>query len=318
MSYFLLAVSSKENLEICLKYNMAGLPGSQNGLWTFLEINEGDYVSFLYGAKIINLYKVASKKAYRELSAPWRPIKFRSGKVYTFPYRLFLSPIRIFNESIVRPEFLYVAEDLLLRGGYRKTHFQADQMTLHFVSTLGELAIDYACEKFHCPEELEYIPKISFSKRNDSEITPFNELILQVLIKRKIDEVIDKIIHYFGIEGTKAEYEILSEKATEQGFLDLIIKPKYPLEKNGQIIVEVKKESGTKSAIEQLIRYLSKNESYKGGIIVAKAFDENFTKFAKKIGKKILPMKYNLSVNVHEVYTFDDLCKSLSIETMEE
>lgn len=296
---------------------MAGLPGSQNGLWTFLEISEGDYISFLYGAKIINLYKVLSKKAFKDYSQPWKPIKFRSGKTYTFPYRLFLSPIRTFNESIVRPEFLYVAEDLLLRGGYRKTHFQADQMTLHFVSTLGELAIDNASEKFHCPKELEYIPKISFSKKNNSEITAFNELILQVLIKKKIDEVIDKMIQHFGIEGTKDEYEILSEKATEQGFLDLLIKPKYPLEKNNQIIIEVKKENATKNSVEQLISYLNKNENYKGGILIAKAFDENLTKFVRKIGKNILLMKYNLNINAHEVYTFDDLYKNLSVEIIE-
>lgn len=316
MSYFLLAVSSRENLEICLKYNMAGLPGSQNGLWTFLEINEGDYVSFLYGAKITNLYKVISKKAYREFSEPWKPIKFRSRKTYSFPYRLFLSPIRTFNESIVRPEFLYVAEDLLLRGGYRKTHFQADQMTLHFVSTLGELANDSNFEKFDCPEELEYTPKITFNKKSSWELTPFNELILQVLAKRKLSEELDKILQYFGFGGCKDEYEILSEKATEQGFLDLLIKPKYPLEKNNQIVIEIKKTNATKSAIQQLIDYLSKNENYKGGILVANQFDEKL-KATVKEDKRILLMRYNLNVNVQQAYTFDELYNNLTVEISE-
>ncbi len=38
---------------------------------------------------------------------------------------------------MVRQEFSYVAENLLLRGGYLKTHFQADTITLYNVSEMG-------------------------------------------------------------------------------------------------------------------------------------------------------------------------------------
>lgn len=38
---------------------------------------------------------------------------------------------------MVRQEFSYVAENLLLRGGYLKTHFQADTITLYNVSERG-------------------------------------------------------------------------------------------------------------------------------------------------------------------------------------
>lgn len=58
-------------------------------------------------------------------------------EVHTFPYRLHLQLLRRFDESLVRQEFRYVAENLLLRGGYAKTHFQADQTTLQNVSQLG-------------------------------------------------------------------------------------------------------------------------------------------------------------------------------------
>lgn len=126
MAYFLTSVSNKTNLDSCLKYALAGFTNSINGLWTFVEIQEGDFISFLYGARIFNLYKVVGKEAVKDADVlpPWPSVTFRmSGKTYYFPFRLRLKPIREFIEPMVRPEFAYVAENLLLRGGYRKTHF---------------------------------------------------------------------------------------------------------------------------------------------------------------------------------------------------
>ncbi|MBC7110271.1 MAG: hypothetical protein H5T46_04620, partial [Archaeoglobi archaeon] len=128
-------------MEVCIKYALAGFTNSVNGLWTFLDINEGDYISFLYGARAKNLYRVVKKIAYKnaENLPPWPPVTFRmSGKTYYFPFRLFLKPEREFDEPMVRPEFSYIAENLLLRGGYRKTHFQADTITFYHVSEVGE------------------------------------------------------------------------------------------------------------------------------------------------------------------------------------
>ena len=62
-----------------------------------------------------------------------------SGRSYHFPFRLKLRQVRAFDEPIVRVEFAYIAENLLLRGGYRKTHFQADLTTLQNVSQMGEV-----------------------------------------------------------------------------------------------------------------------------------------------------------------------------------
>ena len=56
---------------------------------------------------------------------PWPPVTFRmSGNTYYFPFRLYLKQERTLDEPMIRPEFAYVAENLLLRGGYRKTHFK--------------------------------------------------------------------------------------------------------------------------------------------------------------------------------------------------
>jgi hypothetical protein len=142
-SYFLIAVSNHENLELCIRYGLAGFPSGESGVWTFCEIQEGDLLSFLYGAKAHNLYKVAKKEAIlsAENLPPWKLLEFKaSGKKYSFPFRLRLEPVRVFTESLVRAEFSYVAENLLLRGGYSKSHFQADQTTLQSVSEMGKLA----------------------------------------------------------------------------------------------------------------------------------------------------------------------------------
>lgn len=55
--YFLIAVSTRENLEKCKKYAYAGFPDTINGAWAYHDIKVGDYITFLYGAKAHNLYQ---------------------------------------------------------------------------------------------------------------------------------------------------------------------------------------------------------------------------------------------------------------------
>jgi len=73
MAYFLVSVSNRTNLDLCMKHGLAGFTSSINGLWTFVEIQEGDYVSFLYGARVSNLYKVTEKRAFKNADKlpPW-------------------------------------------------------------------------------------------------------------------------------------------------------------------------------------------------------------------------------------------------------
>ncbi len=138
-NYFLVSLSTRNNLDLCLKYGLAGFPSSHNGFWTYLEIDEGDFISFLYGAQIWNLYRVKEKLALQGANKlpPWPPVVGRKQKYY-FPFRLKLEPLRYIRESLVRSEFAYVAGNLLPRSGYRKTHFDADQTTLQMVSHMGE------------------------------------------------------------------------------------------------------------------------------------------------------------------------------------
>lgn len=187
-NYFLISVSNRKNLELCMKYGMAGFTNSINGLWTYLEIDEGDYISFLYGARVSNLYKVVKKAAYRnaENLPPWPPVTFSmSGNTYYFPFRLFLKQEREFNEPMVRPEFSYVAENLLLRGGYRKTHFQADTITFYNVSEMGN-PFNGELEQLKVNTQT-FEPEIVFNRKLQDipEKFYFKELILQSLIRKK-------------------------------------------------------------------------------------------------------------------------------------
>jgi hypothetical protein len=79
MAYFLISVSNKTNLNLCMRYGLAGFTSSINGLWTFVEIQEGDHVSFLYGARVFNLYKVVKKEALKgaDKLPPWPLLHLR-------------------------------------------------------------------------------------------------------------------------------------------------------------------------------------------------------------------------------------------------
>jgi hypothetical protein len=85
MSYFLIAVSTKQNLDLCIRYSLAGFTDSISGAWTFLDIQEGDFVSFLYGARVFNLYQVIKKEAlaHAETLPPWPLLSLRKRGLYT-------------------------------------------------------------------------------------------------------------------------------------------------------------------------------------------------------------------------------------------
>jgi len=315
-NYFLISVSNRKNLELCMKYGMAGFTNSINGLWTYLDIEEGDYISFLYGARVKNLYKVIKKVAYKnaENLPPWPPVTFRmSGNTYYFPFRLYLKQERILDEPMIRPEFAYVAENLLLRGGYRKTHFQADIVTFYNVSNMGE-PFNGEHEMLTIDAE-SFIPKIFF-KRNKQKIPEkfyFHELILQALVRKKLNFILDKIINYFDWNCDIKEFEILGEKALPEGFVDIFLKLKHPIGSNNYILVEIKTGKASKKEFEQLKHYLSEFKGeIVGGILVAKNFPKN--KILSK-DEKIIRVKYSFnSLDTEEEYSYEELLKMLTLE----
>jgi hypothetical protein len=318
-NYFLISISNRENLELCKKFALAGFTNSVNGVWAFCEINEGDYVSFLYGARAHNLYQVTKKEAITDAEkiGPWRPITFKiSGLTYHFPFRLWLKPIREFNEPLVRNEFSYVAENLLLRGGYRKTHFQADQTTLQNVSQMGRV-YKRNIEKF----EVNYSTFTPLFVRNRGKVNPpnvflFQEIILQSLIRQHLTLLknIQNFLELIRVEGLEPKnLEVLGEKALPEGHIDLLIKEAIPIGLSRNIIVEVKLNKATKKDFEQLTHYINEfGEECLKGVIIAKDFSK---KIVKKF-PKISFIKYTID-SLSEPKSFTELLNSLILEEFE-
>jgi hypothetical protein len=318
MSYFLISVSNKKNLLLCKKYSLAGFTDSINGAWTFSELQIGDFVSFLYAAKAHNLYQVEKKDAFEnaEKLPPWKPVTFKiSGKTYSFPFRLRLKPIRIFEEPLIRMEFAYVAENLLLRGGYRKTHFQADQTTLQNVSQMGIIS-EEKIESLELPNTKIFVPKFTLNDEDIKipKIFPFREVILQALIRQYLSEVnnLKKFLDMISVDELNAEnLEVLGEKALPEGHIDIFIKESVPIGLSRNIIIEVKTSKATKNDFGQLKMYLGEtsNECLRG-VLIAKDFGK---KIVKKIPDRMIPIKYSLE-NFDKPKTFEELKQRLRLE----
>lgn len=322
MSYFLISVSNRINLDLCIKYALAGFTNSINGLWTFYEIGENDFISFLYGAKVFNLYRVKEKIAVKnaENLPPWPPVTFRmSGKTYFFPFRIILEPIRKVNESMVRPEFAYVAENLLLRGGYRRTHFQTDQTTLQAVSQMGDLYNQYT-EPLDIENFELFVPRVTRDKTKVStpEIFKFQELILQTLLRHFLSNIrhLKKVLTSIGLNDLEPKYfEILGEKALPQGHIDILVKESIPKGLSRKIIIEVKLGEVKAQDINQLLGYMDEigNECLAGLIIGSK-----FTKKALNAAKD----KKNVNMFIYDfmnldrsgTYTFLELQEKIRLE----
>jgi len=320
MAYFLISVSNKTNLELCLKHALAGFTNSINGIWTFSEIKEDDFISFLYGAKVYNLYKVKKKIAIKEADkiGPWPPITFRtSGHTYYFPFRLILNPIRKFIEPMVRQEFAYVAENLLLRGGYRKTHFQADQTTLQAVSQMGDLYKEPTIEFNNNYESFE--PLFTFYRKNSNipYVFHFQELILQSLIRHYLSEPknLQSFLEYLGLNDWQSNnLEVLGEKALSEGHVDILIKERFPNGYCKKIIVETKTGEIQEHHIEQVEKYINEiGEECEYGILIGSKIPKDIINKIKN--KKIECFTYHFKgLDKQKLYSFNELLSMLKIE----
>jgi hypothetical protein len=301
-------------LALCIKYALAGFTNSISGLWTFCEIEKEDFISFLYGAKVFNLYKVKEKQAVKnaERLPPWPFVTFKmSGRTYFFPFRLILDPIRRFEEPMVRPEFAYVAENLLLRGGYRKTHFQADQTTLQSVSEMGCL-YDRRIERLDLNDVDTFVPRLTWDKTKvaSPEIFKFQEFILQTLSRRFLSNRrnLQSIFASIGMNDfATVAFEALGEKALPEGHIDVLVKESTPKGLSRKIVVEVKSGPAKPRDIDQSQGYMDEiGEECLGGLLVAGKFSKK-TLFSAR-SKRIKPFVYSFkNIDRTAVYSFAEL-----------
>lgn len=324
VSYFLISVSTRENLDLCIRYGLAGFPGGENGAWTFCEVEVGDLVSFLYGARAHNLYRVTKKEALSESHTlgPWKPLSFRgTGKTYSFPFRLQLQPIRIFDEALVRAEFSYVAENLLLRGGYSKSHFQADQTTLQSVSQMGAINGELR-EILEIGKHASFTPRFTRNKQrlNSPEVTRFKESILQCAIRNHLtsDSNLQGLLNQLRFDGRAAtDLEILGEKALPEGHIDLLLKDRVPLGSGPKIPIEVKTKIAQPKDLNQLHRYL---DALRGecpfGILIAADFNKKVVTAAND--ERVKLVHYELSCDLAGTPSFEEICQSLVLRVLRE
>jgi hypothetical protein len=322
-AYYLISVSNRENLDLCIKHALAGFMNNRSGVWTFVEIQEGDLISFLYGARAHNLYVVRRKEAFKQAKSapPWQPITFQqSGRTYDFPFRLYLEPIRELQEPLVRAEFAYVAENLLLRGGYRRTHFQADQTTLQAVSQMGKLW-DKHVSYLDLSSYAKFTPH--FTKRREDilipEIFPFHEFILQALVRQYLCNERNFSDFFSGIANVSLEeFEVLGEKAFPEGHVDILIKEATPVGITRKIIIEVKTGAGTRRDLNQLKTYTEEiGDECNAAILIAKGFSSSIIKMAKD--KQIKLASYTLKQlgDLTTPHTFEELLQDLILKTVQ-
>lgn len=318
MAYFLISLANRGNLDLCIDYAMAGFTNSINGAWTFVEIDEGDYISFLYGARAHNLYQVEKKIAFKDAHKlpPWPSVTFRmSGYTYYFPYRLLLKPVRELSEPLVRAEFAYVAENLLLRGGYRRTHFQADQTTLQSVSQMGNLWSRNHHE-FDFGEYDQFEPAFTKNRSllQNPEILLFQEVILQSGIRHHLSEGqnLRNVLKVFGIELPSGNLEVLGEKALPEGHVDILVKESIPIGRSRKILIEIKTGSCQEKDINQIASYVNEvGDECVGGILIASKFPKRSLQSAKK--NSIFLAVYDVSVDLNEICTFQQILESLRL-----
>ena len=318
-SYFLIAVSTRVNLQLCIKHALAGFTNSQKGAWTYHEIRDGDLVSFLYGARVHNLYRVAGRQTFQHADSipPWSPLTFAgSGRTYCFPYRLQLEPLRVFTESIVRTEFAYVAENLLLRAGYAKTHFQADQTTLQNASQLGDVAVASSTEPLAAIDAATCRPQFVFSRREAKFpcVVPFDELILQTTIRLALNDS-DRLTEFLNLAVVSgldaANLEVLGEKGLAYGHIDLLVKESIPIGRAHKVAIEVKLRKAKASDVTQTKHYVDElGPECLGAALVAEEFERKAFATAKAAGIRLI--RYRIDAAKDLVLDLEALARAIS------
>ncbi|MEQ9716519.1 MAG: endonuclease NucS domain-containing protein, partial [Candidatus Asgardarchaeum sp.] len=249
---------------------------------------------------------------------PWKPIRFQSGRTYTFPFRLLLNPVRSLNESLVRAEFAYVAENLLLRGGYRKTHFQADQTTLQNVSQMGQV-YRQSVERIDLSGFKKFTPRYTFTKSSQPPtIYQFSEKILQAVIRDYLsnETMLQNFLDLLELSELDAShFEVLAEKAFPEGHVDILIKEATPIGRSRQIIIEVKKGAAKKEHINQLLGYMDEiREECIMGVLISRRIPKSLRKYTIMRNLKIRLLEYyfkDINFETNRLFSFNDLVKRI-------
>ncbi|MBB6062666.1 hypothetical protein HNP65_001104 [Thermosipho japonicus] len=244
--FFIVILSNEENLKKCIENNIAGFPETDNGIWAYLDINEGDYVSFYYNGRIFNLYKVEKKlipEYYKKSNNSignerydpvplnngdkWRAISTKKGNIY-FPYRLSLKLLEktdFLTSLVFKSGFERFGINLIPRVSLKKSHFQLSLSDINKIFGIKNLGVNLS--SFTLKDFVEV-----FSKNKDINKEKFSvenivdkEIFLQTLIKRILEASIYKYkeVIFDKISFDKDSFEFFSEQTVYGGEADIVI-----------------------------------------------------------------------------------------------
>ena len=228
--------------------------------------------------------------------------------------------IRKVHESLVRAEFSYVGENLLLRGGYRKTHFQADQTTLQSVSEMGT-RFDGIVNPLSMPDHdtftLRFTRTPKFLKK--PETCRFKEPILQLAIRRHLAEA-GNLRMFLALLGVQIDHpeglEVLGEMAISLGHIDLLLKERVPIGSTFKIPIEVKTKRATPRDVSQLRAYMDElRDDCQIGALIAADFAKTCVRMAADAGISLI--RYTLASDLSQTPAFQEIFRDLTLNSAE-
>jgi hypothetical protein len=247
---FVVALSTDRNLQLCRSSRTAGFPDTKPGRWAYLDVEEGDYVTFYYNGRLWDLYRVTRKyvpdyyadnegRGDSELDPvslgsgdKWTAIMTENGSIY-FPYRLEMDLLSTstFNTNLVfRPGRERLGINLVPRVSLKKSHFQVG---------VGDLSTAFECELKVLKRPVNFRDfsacvtreRVLKSKRDGnkacvvSEVTindaTASELYLQSLLKRVLESHWDCIAGALCLPATGMEF--YSEQTVHGGEADISV-----------------------------------------------------------------------------------------------
>lgn len=216
----------------------------------------------------------------------------------------------------MRPEFAYVAENLLMRAGYRKTHFQADQTTLQNVSQMGS-----RCNGVVQPLDLSQHKKfeLRFTTHKQQQdipyVCPFQETILQAAIRQYLSETqnLANFLTMLDLRHLNADdFEVLGEKALSEGHVDILIEDRVPIAQARKIAVEVKLRKAQRRELMQLKAYVDElGDECLLGVLIAENFPRTLAQEAEKNNIRLI--RYKLSLNWQSPRGFSEILNAISL-----
>ncbi len=148
---------------------------------------------------------------------------------------------------------------------------------------------------------------------NPPFIYKMNEKILQSLLRQHLSNAknLKKLLEDLSIvDMQEEELEVLSEKALDEGHVDLLIKQKTPIGESKCIVVEVKLGRAQNKDFKQVMNYRRElGEECVASVIIAREFSKRY----KMSSEQVAFFRYGFQ-EFDAPLTFDELLGKIYLE----